>query len=110
MLAGTPIYIPGHMVASAAWLEDLDAPRRCEITATVAAERFGLDVMHGFILVGETVETAEAVQHYWNAERPLGRMIDAALGRRRPIGYLGKQLTDSERETISRMRFLSAVG
>jgi hypothetical protein len=46
-------------------VEDLDAPRRCEVVATRAAERFGLDVVNGYVLI----EGAGIVAHYWNTDR-----------------------------------------
>lgn len=102
---GVSVYCPGHRVVSMAAVEDLDSPRQCETVAVTAADRFGLSVYTGFALIGQTVEDAELIQHCWNGDGG-GRMIDAALGRRRPLGYLGKRLDE---RSVARLGRFSAL-
>ena len=109
MLTGTAQYTPGHVAASMATVEALDAPRRCEVVATTAAERFGFGVVNGYVLIGSSVAHAELIAHYWNLDQA-GRLVDGALARRRPIGYLGKRLSERELDAVSRFAFLSLVG
>jgi cyanophycinase-like exopeptidase len=104
-LQGTAEYTPGNRAASMAVVEDLDAPGQCESVATAAAQRFGLDVVCGWVLIGETVEDAELYQHFWNRDRE-GRTIDGALARHRPIGYLGKLMDERSAAMLGRLSFL----
>jgi hypothetical protein len=104
-LQGTAKYTPGHQVVSMAAVEDLDGAGMCESVATTAAERFGLSVVCGWALIGESVEAADLYQHFYNRAGD-GRMIDGALARRRPIGYLGKLMDERSAAMLGRLSFL----
>lgn len=106
-LAGEIEFWDGQTAISMATVEALDAPRRCEVVATEAAERFGLGVAFGWIAV-EVEGEVGFVAHYWNTD-PAGRPVDAALRRRRPLAYCGKCLNSREQAMISRFAVLSSV-
>lgn len=106
-LAADAEFWPGDEATALAMVEALDQPRRCEAIAVEAAERFGLGVAFGWIAV-QVDDQVMNVAHYWNLDGR-GRVVDAALRRRRPDGYLGKPLSERELATISRFSFLSAV-
>jgi hypothetical protein len=104
-LQGAARCTPGHRVVSMTALEELDAAGMCESVATTAGERFGLAVVCGWVLIGEKVEDSTLHLHFYNRASD-GRMIDGAIARRRPLGYLGKLMDDRSAAMLGRLSVL----
>jgi hypothetical protein len=78
--------------------EFLDQEGECQRVATGAAEKFGLDVVVGWVWVRE----GPMVWHCWNRDPQSGLLVDAARVRGVGLGYLGKVLLPPERTLLER--------